>query len=56
MMILWIFLGHHKIGLHLVVISMHFDVFFKVGIFFRVAKFQISLGVLEIPDIFGGER
>ena len=26
------------------VISMHFDVFFKVGIFFRVAKFQIVLG------------
>ena len=26
------------------VISMHFDVFLKVGIFFRVAKFQIFLG------------
>ena len=33
MKILWIFLGgHHKIGLYLGVISMHFRVFFKVSV------------------------
>ena len=46
MKILWIFFGgHHKIGLYLVVISMHFRVFSfqgtEWGIFFGVAKFQI---------------
>ena len=40
---------------------MHFRVFFKVkvqngGYFFGLLKFQIFFGVLEIPDIFGGER
>ena len=29
MKILWIFLRHHKIGLYLEVISMHFRVFFE---------------------------
>ena len=28
----------------------------KLGYFFGLLKFQIFLGVLEIPDIFGGER
>ena len=33
MKILWIFLGHHKIGLYLGgVISMHFRVFLKVKV------------------------
>ena len=31
MKVLWIFIGgHHKIGLYLVVISMHFRIFYKV--------------------------
>ena len=51
--ILWIFFGgHHKIGLYLGIISMHFRVFFKV----KVQNGGYFL-VLEIPDIFlGGER
>ena len=59
--ILWIFFGgHHKIGLYLGVISMHFMVSSlgqgtEWGYFFGLLKFQICLGVLEIPDIFGGE-
>ena len=41
-----IFLGHHKIGLYLGVISMHFRVFSKVkvqnrGYFLGLLKFQI---------------
>ena len=50
MKILWIFsLGHHKIGLYLRVISMHFRVFSsgqgtEWGIFFWVAKIQIFFG------------
>ena len=52
-------MGHHKIGLYLGVISMHFRVFFlKVdvhnGSIFGVAKISKHFGVLEIPDIFGG--
>ena len=48
--------GHYKFGLYLEVISMHFRVFCKgkvseLGIFFGLLKFQIFLGVLEIPDI-----
>ena len=45
-----IFLGHHKIGLYLGVISMHFRVFFfkvKVqnrGYFLGLLKFQIFFG------------
>ena len=55
------FWGHHKIGLYLGVISMHFRVFFKVkvqngGYFFGSLKLQIFFGVLEVPDIFWGER
>ena len=55
-----IFWGHHIIGLYLGVLSMHFRVFFEGqgtewGIFFGLLKFQIFLGVFEIPDIFGGE-
>ena len=65
MKILWIFLGgHHKIGLYLVVISMHFRVFSlgqgtESGIFFGLPKFLFFFlfflrggGVLEIPDNF----
>ena len=61
MKILWIlFLGHHKVGLYLGVISMHFRVFFKFkvqngGIFGGLLQFQIFFGVLEIPDSFWGE-
>ena len=51
-----IFRGHHKIGLYLGVISMHFSVFFRsryrMGVFFGSLKFQIFFGVFEIPDIF----
>ena len=63
MKILWIFFGgHHKIGLYFEDISMHFRVFSEGQgtewrIFFWVAKISnIFLGVLEILDIFGGER
>ena len=60
MKILCIFFGgNHKIGLYLGVISMHFRVIFKVkvhngGYFLGLLKFQIFLGVLEIPYIFWG--
>ena len=37
------FLGHHKIGLYLVVISMHFRGFLD-GYFLGLAKFQIFFG------------
>ena len=55
---------HHKIGLYLGVISMHFRVFSygpgtehaEWGIFFGVPKISNIFGVPEIPDIFGGER
>ena len=53
---LWIFLGHHKIGLYLGVISMHFRVS-SLGqgtewrVIFCVAKISNIFGVLEIPDI-----
>ena len=40
--------SHHKIGIYLGVISMHFRVFFKV----KVSNISNILGVLEIPDIF----
>ena len=49
MKILWIFLGgHHKIGLYLGVISMHFRVFSlgqgtECGYFLGSLKFQIFL-------------
>ena len=51
------FWDHHKIGLHLEVISMHFRVFLNGQgtervIFFRVAKISNIFRVLEIPDIF----
>ena len=51
--------GHHKIGLYIGVISMHFRVFSKShgtewG-FLGLLKFEIFFGVLEIPDSFGGE-
>ena len=54
-----IFGGHHKIGLYLGVIFMHFRVFLKVkvqnwGYFGALLEFQIILGVLKIPDIFLG--
>ena len=37
------------------VISMHFDVFFKVGYFLGLQNFKYFWGMLEIPNIFGGE-
>ena len=54
-----IFGGHHKIGLYLGVISMHFRVFSggqgtEWVIFFWLLKFQIFFGVFEILDIFVG--
>ena len=60
--ILWIFFGaHRKIGLNLGVISMHFMVFLMAkvqngGYFWGVAKISNIFWVLEIPDIFSGER
>ena len=58
MKILWIFLGgHHKIGLYLVVISMHFRVFFlrsryRIGyIFWGCQNFKYFFGLLVIPNI-----
>ena len=50
---LWIFLGgHHKIGIYVGVISMHFRVFSEGqckewGIFFGLLKFQIFLRCLK---------
>ena len=58
MKILWIFFcGHHKIGLYLGVISMHFRAISygqctEWWIFFGVAKISNIFMVLEIPDIF----
>ena len=54
-----IFWGHHKIGLYLGFISMHFRVFSEGqgtewGYFWGLLNFQIFFGVLEIPDIFVG--
>ena len=55
-----IFWGHHKIGLYLEVISMHFRVFSESQgtewrIFFWLLKVQIFIiWVLEILDIFWG--
>ena len=54
-------MGHHKIGLYLGIISMHFRVFSKGrgkewGYFFWVAKISnILLGCLEFLIFFGGE-
>ena len=53
------FWGHHKSGLYLRVISMHFWVFSlgqctEMGIFLGWLKFRIFFGVLEIPDIYFG--
>ena len=60
MKILWIFFGgHHKIGLYLGVISMHFRVFLKVmvqngGYLFGLVKFQIFfLGCLKFLIFLG---
>ena len=54
-------LGHHKIGLVLGVISMHSRFFFLRSRYrIRVAKiskiFLEGVGLLDIPDTFGGER
>ena len=47
--------GHHKIGLYLEVISTHFlKVKVLNGRYFWVAKIQIFIWVLEIPDILLG--
>ena len=48
MKIMWIFLGHHKVG-YLGVISMHFRVFFsgngtEWGYFFGFPKLQKNFG------------
>ena len=51
-----IILGHHKIGLYLGVISMHFRGFslrYRKGVFLWVAKISNIFRVLEILDIFG---
>ena len=53
--------GHHKIRLYLGVISMHLWSLLAVkvkkgGCLLGLVKFQIFLGVLEIPDIFWDER
>ena len=59
MKILWIFFwGHHKIGLYLEVISMHFRGFSEGRgtewrTFFGLQKFIYLFAMLEIPDIFG---
>ena len=52
-----IFWGHHKIGLYLGVISMHFRVLSyghctEWGYFWGLLKFQIFFGVLEISKFF----
>ena len=54
------FLGHLQIGLYIGVISMHLGSFLKVkvqngGICLGCQNLNI-FGVLEIPDIFSGER
>ena len=56
-----IFGGHHKIGLYLGVISMHFRVFFKGqgtkwGIFFGVAIISNIWECLKFLISFSGER
>ena len=61
MKILWIFLGgHHKTGMVLGVISIHFIVFLRSMYWLGVAKFSIYLGggggrgMSAFPDIRGG--
>ena len=61
MKILWIFFwGHHKIRVSLRVISLQFRVsFFKVKVqnwYIFLGRYKYFFGVLEIPDIFCGER
>ena len=56
-----IFGGHHKIGLYLGSFLCILWSFISVkvqnrGYFFKLLELQICFGVLEIPDIFGGER
>ena len=61
MKILWTFFwGHHKIGLYLGVISMHFRVFSKVkvqngGICFGCKNFKYFLRCLKFLIFLGGE-
>ena len=47
-----IFGGHHKIGLYLVVIFMHFRVQNQGYMFWGCQNFKYNFGVLEIPHIF----
>ena len=53
MNLLWMFFwGHHKIGLYLGVISLHFRVFSEgqdteLGIFLGLLKFRVFLGCLK---------
>ena len=62
MKILWIvFGGHHKIGLHLGVISMHLGSFlrprYRMGVFLGVAKASnIFGGSLKFFILFWGEQ
>ena len=56
-----IFWGSSQKWASLRVFSMQFRVIFlgqgtELGYFFGLLKFQIFFGVLEIPDIFWGER
>ena len=47
--------GHHKAGLFLGVISIHFRAFlnYRMGFFMGLPKFQICFGGMpDIPDIF----
>ena len=52
-------MGHHKIGLYLVVISMPIRSFLKINVqnpgnFLGCQNFKYFFGVLETPDIFLG--
>ena len=51
---MWLFFwAHHKFGLVLAVISMHFRVLsYKMGIFLGVVTITTIFGVLDILDIF----
>ena len=54
-----IFFGHHKIGLYLVVISVHFRVLgqgTESGIFFGLPKLQIFFGLPNLQIFFGVAR
>ena len=61
MKILWIFFGSSQSWASLRVISMQVRVFFKgqgteLGYVFGLLNYKYLFGVLEIPDLFWGER